>query len=246
MEPPADAAFQPPPRRAVAVLRFGALLVLVGLVLAALTATGGWAYLTPKGVNGLAAHWGAGAVPAFIVVYSIASFAFVPRGLLALAAGAAFGMPSALYTYAGALVGETLAFYAARLLGRGFVQMLLGTKLQGWEQRFGGSGFVAIVLLRLVPVVPCDVINYGAGLGSVRYRDFLAATALGIIPGCLLFAAAGHGLVEWNPIPLVFGFGGLVVLGVLPLWWRHTRAADRTAGPAAGPAAAETILDSAD
>ncbi|MHC5020062.1 MAG: TVP38/TMEM64 family protein [Planctomycetota bacterium] len=91
----------------------------------------------------------------------------------------------------------------------------------------------AIFILRLIPLVPCDVINYGAGLGSVRYRDFILATAVGIIPGCLLYAAAGTGLTDLNPVPLVFGFGGLIALGVIP-WWLKRR-----------KAAAETKLDSA-
>ncbi len=226
----------------MALVRVVALLAIITAVLAGLTLSGGWHYLTPKGVNGLVAEWGDGAIPAFILMYSVASFAFVPRGLLALAAGAAFGMPSALYTYAGAMIGETLAFFAARWFGRGFVQHLLGEKLQSWEQRFGGSGFRTILVLRMIPVVPCDVINYGAGLGNVRYRTFALATALGIIPGCLLYAAAGDGLVDWKPGPLVFGFGGLVLSALLPLWWHKRRAAASGNGGASSDEA-ETNLD---
>ena len=207
------------------------LLALIGGVLLALTLTDGWSYLTPKGVNQLAEDTGGWAVPAFIGIYSIASFAFVPRGLLALAAGAAFGFPSALYTYAGALIGETLAFYGGRFFGRGFVQVLLGERLENWESRLGGSGFRTIFVLRLIPLVPCDVINYGAGLGSVLAEH-----------GLEVYLAAGDGLVDLKPGPLVFGFGGLVVLGVLPFWLRRRR---KAAAQAAEAAEAETNLDPA-
>lgn len=208
---------------ALALVGPAVLVLLVGGVLAALVATGGSAALRPGGIRELAARaegWGPGA---FIALYCVASFAFVPRGVLALGAGLAWGLPSAAYTYVGALVGESFAFGAARGLGRGFVVRLLGDRLRRWDALLGAAGFRTVLVLRLVPLVPCDVINYGAGLGAVRYRDFIAATAVGIVPGCLLYALAGGGIVDANPVALVFGFGGLALLALAPFAWRRAR-----------------------
>ena len=206
------------PRAAAGLAWLGplGLVALVGAVLGVLVATGGWSALRPSGIRELAARAEGWGPAAFIGLYSVASFAFVPRGVMALGAGLAWGWPSAAYTYVGALIGESLAFGAARGLGRGFVVRLLGERVRRWDALLGTAGFRTVLVLRLLPLVPCDVINYGAGLGAVRYRDFIGATALGIVPGCLLYALAGSGLVDANPVALVFGFGGLALLALAP------------------------------
>jgi uncharacterized membrane protein YdjX (TVP38/TMEM64 family) len=213
------------------------LALLLGGVIAALIATGGWSALRPselaslpEAVQALADRADAWGPWAFIAVYSIASMAFVPRSFLALVAGVAWGPVSALYTYVGALLGESLAFGAARGLGRGFVTTMLGARWRRWDAVLGRAGFQTVLVLRLIPLVPCDVINYGAGLGSVRFRDFILATAVGIVPGCILYAVAGHGLVGYNPLPLMLGFGGLVLLAALTLSlrrWRRAQTVER-------------------
>ncbi|WP_397333710.1 TVP38/TMEM64 family protein [Ornithinimicrobium sp. INDO-MA30-4] len=49
----------------------------------------------------------------------------------------------------------------------------------------------AILTLRLIPIVPFTAINYGAGLSSVRFRDYFFGSALGMIPGSIAYVAVG-------------------------------------------------------
>lgn len=53
------------------------------------------------------------------------------------------------------------------------------------------NGFLIVFLLRLVPLVPFDIISYSAGFSSIRFRDFISATLVGIIPGVVVYANIG-------------------------------------------------------
>jgi uncharacterized membrane protein YdjX (TVP38/TMEM64 family) len=46
--------------------------------------------------------------------------------------------------------------------------------------------------VRLLPVIPYGIVNYSAGLTSVRFRDYLIGTSLGTVPGLLPFVMLGH------------------------------------------------------
>ena len=50
---------------------------------------------------------------------------------------------------------------------------------------------LSIIALRLVPLVPFNVLNYLAGASAIRTRDYVAGTAIGIIPGAIAFATLG-------------------------------------------------------
>ena len=64
-------------------------------------------------------------------------------------------------------------------------------KLDSIEIMVNAKGFSIILLLRLIPLFLFDVISYGAGLTSVKYKDFIIATFLGAIPGILVFTNIG-------------------------------------------------------
>ena len=52
-------------------------------------------------------------------------------------------------------------------------------------------GFVAVLTLRFIPVVPFNVLNYAAGLSGVSTRAYVPATVFGIAPGTFAYAAVG-------------------------------------------------------
>ena len=92
-----------------------------------------------------------------------------------------------LYTWIGATLGATLAFLLARLLGRDFFAQLLAGRLQALDERLSRNGFFNMLILRLVPLIPFNAINFGAGLTSIRLRDYVLATAIGILPGTFVY-----------------------------------------------------------
>ena len=53
------------------------------------------------------------------------------------------------------------------------------------------EGFKIVLLLRLSPVFPFNLLNYALGLTKVRVRDYVAA-CVGMIPGTLLYVYYGR------------------------------------------------------
>jgi uncharacterized membrane protein YdjX (TVP38/TMEM64 family) len=137
----------------------------------------------------------------YVAVYIVGTVLLVPGTALSFAGAVLFGpYEGTLYTWIGATVGATLACLVARLLGRDFVDQLLTGRLQALDDRLRRGGFTGLLLLRLVPLFPFTGINYGCGLTAIRPRDYVLATALGILPGTFvyqyLFATLGEKMLS--------------------------------------------------
>ncbi|QHY94399.1 TVP38/TMEM64 family inner membrane protein YdjZ [Streptomyces sp. S4.7] len=156
----------------------------------------------------------------FAVVYALAVTALLPGSVLTASAGALFGL--AVGTGAvlvGATAGAALSFGLARWLGRPVVTRHAGSgRLARLDVYLTRRGFAAVLLLRLVPLFPFSVINYGAGVAGVRFSSYVAATALGIIPGTVVYTGLGGSLGDPGSPGLWIALGALLVLGAGG-WW---------------------------
>jgi uncharacterized membrane protein YdjX (TVP38/TMEM64 family) len=140
-------------------------------------------------VNGLGA-WGP---LAFIAGYMIACVAFIPGSLLTLAAGAIFGVVrGVLYVLVGAVLGASAAFLIARYLARGAVERRVSAnpRFAAIDRAIATDGRKIVTLLRLSPVFPFNLLNYGLGLTKVRFVDFVVAS-VGMLPGTVLYVYSG-------------------------------------------------------
>ncbi len=90
-----------------------------------------------------------------------------------------------------ALAGAAAAFWVGRFLGLDAVRKVAGPRQDRFVELAARRGGVAVLIARLVPIVPFTVVNYGSGAAGVGVRPYLAATAVGIIPGTLVYAAVG-------------------------------------------------------
>ena len=90
------------------------------------------------------------------------------------------------------MVGASLCFYIARILGRDVVVRLNShAAVQQMERFFDRYGANAIVIARLLPFVPFDPVSYFAGLTSVKFWKFFVATGLGQLPATVVYSYAG-------------------------------------------------------
>ena len=129
----------------------------------------------------------------FIVGYAGATVAFVPGSVLTLAAGAIFGLVrGTVFVMVGATIGSALAFLVARYVARSAVEGRLGAneRFAAIDRAIGREGFKIVLLLRLSPVFPFNLLNYSLGLTKVRFVDYLAAS-IGMLPGSLLYIYYG-------------------------------------------------------
>ena len=144
----------------------------------------------------------AAAVALFILVYIAVTGLSLPGAvILTLAGGFLFGsVLGTLYVNLGATTGATLAFLAARYMLRDWVEQKFGKWLEPLQQGFVKNAFSYLMTLRLIPLFPFFVVNLVSGLTRMNVGSYVAATALGIIPGSFVYAYAGRQLGTINSL----------------------------------------------
>ncbi|MGD9734045.1 MAG: TVP38/TMEM64 family protein [Solirubrobacterales bacterium] len=134
---------------------------------------------------------------AFVIIYAGLTVALVPGSISSLVAGALFGVLwGTVLTVLGATLGAAVAFALARRLGRSWLRARSGSRfdsLDGWVER---HGFLSVLYVRLLPVFPFSAVNYAFGVTAVDRNEYLAATALGIVPGTFALVALGSSLSD--------------------------------------------------
>lgn len=159
----------------------------------------------------------------FIVAYAVLTTLLVPGSPLTVAAGVLFGpFVGTLYVVVGATVGAIGGFVWGRRLGRDAVARLAGERFGRADEWLGDRGLVAVLYLRLVPLVPFNLSNPVAGVTGIRLRDFVIGTGLGIVPGTFAFAALG-GSFDDPTSPLFLGAVALLVLLAVIVPWVDRR-----------------------
>lgn len=208
------------------LLKLGALAALIlgaGLA-AAFTPLGD--YLSREGV-GQAIEWlrDSDAAPLLYVgAYSVATALAIPGSILTLAGGAMFGVFwGTLYTTIGANIGANAAFMIARFLGREGIERLAGSRLEALDRATDDYGFRSILTLRLIPAVPFNALNFGAGLTSIKWSTYAVATAIGIFPGTLVYTMFADALLAGSQeasrealVRVLLSGALLIVLSFLP------------------------------
>lgn len=210
------------------------------VVLLAAAAAAAWAVGSPDvaQVQSQVDAAGVWAPVAFVGGYAVWSLLPVPKNVVTVVAGGLFGfLPGAVLAWLGAMLGALAAFGIARRLGREGVNTLLRGRLRQVDARLHDRGLLAVLTVRLVPVLPFTAINYGAGVTAVTRRDYALGTALGMLPGALAYAAIGAFGVT-RPWAVWVAAGVLVVLVVLGAGLAR-RGADRVSPATPGPSVQE-------
>jgi uncharacterized membrane protein YdjX (TVP38/TMEM64 family) len=129
----------------------------------------------------------------FIAGYAVAVVAFVPGSIMTLAAGAIFGLvQGVIYVFTAAVIGSCAAFLVSRYLARRWVEQRLADnpKFAAIDRAVAREGRKIIVLLRLSPLFPFNLLNYALGLTKVSFVDY-AVAAVGMLPGTILYVYYG-------------------------------------------------------
>ncbi len=157
-----------------------------------------------------------------VVALSIPGAAF-----LTILGGGLFGQPmGTIYTVAGATIGATLLFLAAKTAIGDFLRQKAGRTFSKLEKNFQENSWNYLLFLRLVPAFPFWMVNLASALFGVNLITFIWTTAVGIAPGSFVFTQVGTGLGELvsskEPLSIGAVFNteliiGLVLLGLLAL-----------------------------
>ncbi len=137
------------------------------------------------------------ALPAAVAGFAILAFIGVPQFMLIAAAVVAFGgWAGFAYSWIGTMVSSLVGFYLGRLAGAGALERFSGAGVKRFVDQVGRNGFLASLIVRLVPSAPFIVVNMAAGVTPMRVLDFALGTAIGSVPKIALTAFAGNSIAR--------------------------------------------------
>jgi phospholipase D1/2 len=161
--------------------------------------------------------------------FVVGGILMVPVLLLIAVSAVAFG-PLFGFAYAtlGVFASASCAFAVGRLVGRETVRRIAGRRLNKIGRRLARSGILTVAAVRMLPIAPFTLVNLIAGAMHVRYRDYIAGTAVGMIPGIFLMTFLGATVErvlrggDWTGLALaVLAIGALGAIGYgLQRWVR--------------------------
>ncbi|MGB2991659.1 MAG: TVP38/TMEM64 family protein [Paenisporosarcina sp.] len=162
----------------------------------------------------------------YVIAYTIRPLFFFPATLLTLFGGYTFGpfLGTGL-DIVGAGSGAVLAFLVARYIGREKMERFVkGKKIERFDRTIQNNGFMVVLYLRLIPLIPFDSINYSLGLSSVKLKSYMVATYLGIIPGAFALNYIGSSLrtMDGNLWIAIALYGVMVLLPIIVKKYKGT------------------------
>lgn len=173
-------------------LRVTAVLILCGLVLVAWH----WPLKSPIDADELTAwlavHRHAWyALPVVVIVFIVLGLVLFPVILLIAATGIAFGpLLGPVYAMAGCLASASTGFAIGRRLGLERINQIGGERIARITRLLNRNGTLAVFLARKVPA-PFALVNVVIGASTIRFRDFMIGTVLGM--GAFVVGLAGFG-----------------------------------------------------
>ena len=201
-----------------------AIAIAALLIAAASLPVGEWfaAAVTWIGEHGMIAWL------AFIGTYVLATVLVVPGSILTLAGGFIFGLPLGVaLVSAGSVLGAAAAFLIGRFLARAWVAERIGSlpRFHALDVATRRDGFMIVLLARLSPLFPFNLLNYGLGLTAVPFKAYVVASWLGMLPVTVLYVYVGslakdltdltRGDVDNGWLTVAFLAVGLVATAVL-------------------------------
>lgn len=180
-------------------------------------------------------------VAAFILAYAVVTALSIPGGaVLTILGGFLFGTwLGGAYAVVGATVGAVAVFLAARTALGDMLREKAGGAVRRMREGFNENALNYLLVLRLIPLFPFWLVNLVPALVGVPLRTYTIGTALGIVPGTLVYASVGNGVGkilaagERPDLSIIFQpailgpIVGLALLALLPVAykkWNQRRA----------------------
>ena len=128
-----------------------------------------------------------------VALFALATVVFIPGVIFGLAGGVLFGpLWGMAVNVAGATLGATAAFLAARYLAADQVRHMAGGRFERLVARVETEGWRFVAFVRLVPLFPFNLVNYALGLTRIALTHYVLATLICIVPGTLAWTWLGH------------------------------------------------------
>jgi uncharacterized membrane protein YdjX (TVP38/TMEM64 family) len=198
--------------RRLALIRIGGYCALIGIAFAIVAITGSFPSADDirDWGDGLGPFALAAWIPAFVLLNFVITWPIL-AGATGLLFGTAAGTPLAL---AGVTLASLAQMAIVRYLAGEHAGRLLPERARGIERFLQRSGTVAILELRIVPLLPYGLVNIAAGLTSLRFRHMAIGTAVGATPKVFGYVALGGNIENLDAIEAKIAIGLLVALAI--------------------------------
>jgi uncharacterized membrane protein YdjX (TVP38/TMEM64 family) len=202
-------------------------LVLLAVLLAGIACAFIWRrYLTVPQIQAFVGSLGSWGPLVFMLVYTVGPAFLVPGLPLDLAAGVLFGpVWGTVYSLVGATAGATVAFLAARTVGRDWTEEKLSGPLKKLKEGVDKGGWEFVAFVRLVPVIPFNLLNYALGLTRIGLVPYVLASFVFMAPATVVYvyagwaggeALAGEGTISQTLVRVLVALSALGMLAILP------------------------------
>ena len=155
----------------------------------------------------------------FLLLYCLATLLLLPTMVLTLAGGALFGpILGTLFNLIGATFGATCAFCISRYFAYNWLYTKKNIHITQLMATVEGRGWQFVALLRLVPIVPFNIVNYGLGMTHIKFTHYLVTTAIFLIPAEIFFTYCGYAGMDALIHPKnIYKSGGLLFIVLICL-----------------------------
>lgn len=216
-------------------LNFKSSLILITII--CIVATGLGIYflggIKPEQVQFWLKKLGIWAPIAYVFLYTIGTILILPSTPLNLSGGALFGIWwGTLWTTIAAIVAAVVTFAFTRTIGREYIANKFAGRWEAIDAEMQQGGLFYMFAIRLLPIIPYGIVNFAAGLTSIRFRDYFIGTLLGTVPGILPFVMMGSGLTalsSGNVVPFMFALALIGMLVGVATWYRRRRLSPKKA-----------------
>jgi uncharacterized membrane protein YdjX (TVP38/TMEM64 family) len=209
------------------------VLILMGFLIGFYFTRRGF-QLTPESFKAFVLGLGLLGPIIYVGIFIIRPLFLIPSIALFIGGGLAFGpVLGPAYASLGAALGGTVGFWFSRLMGRDYVikKLKLGAHMID-NTRFS---FSVVFLLSLLPVMPVTVINYGAGLSSMKFKNFIVAHILGITPRAFAYGFFGSTLLDVGSRKFMASLTILVLMGIITAYFHLRSKKKKQTQPAEEP-----------
>jgi uncharacterized membrane protein YdjX (TVP38/TMEM64 family) len=152
----------------------------------------------------------------FISIYIIVNIWFPAAAVITLLGGFLFGtILGTIYVDVAAVSGALLAFWISRNLMGNWIQRRFSGQLKGFNRELSKYGYIYLILVRMIPMMPYFLINFMAGLTKIKTWTFIWTTAIGSLPGILVYSYAGRQLLSIKSVKDVLTFKVIIAFVLL-------------------------------
>jgi uncharacterized membrane protein YdjX (TVP38/TMEM64 family) len=183
--------------------------------------------LLGQDVRYLAARHPISAPLIFIAIYTALATLALPVWWVPILGGLVFGVwLGTVWSLIGAMLGAAIAFALVRWIAAEWFHQRVESKMERLKQideALGHNGFLVVIAVRLIHLMPFGLCNYALGLTEISLADVILGTLLGGIPTVSIYVAIGaglHPLQNWRFITVIAILNVLMIVPIAARYWR--------------------------